>query len=138
MPAAAPKMIDFFNIPALCRTSPNVPPVFPDHSQWKHTQKCVLTWMLSSTFFHWQKRVNLSLWGGGGEGKCGFSNTFADCSTECSHPPTLLSHLSMNFWKILPLKLSQISTMYGCRGTDTQTADQAKYLPKNNVICEMM
>lgn len=30
------------------------------------------------------------------------------------------SHLSMNFWKIFPLKLSQISTMYGCGGTETQ------------------
>lgn len=65
MPAAAPEMIDFFNIPLLCRTSPKAPPGFPNYSQWKHTQKCLLTWMLSSTFFHWQKRVNLSLWGGG-------------------------------------------------------------------------
>lgn len=32
------------------------------------------------------------------------------------HPPPPRSHLSMNFWKIFPLKLSQISTMYGCRG----------------------
>lgn len=39
--------------------------------------------------------------------------------TKSSHPPTPLSHLSMNFWKIFPLKLSQISTMYGCKGTDT-------------------
>lgn len=52
--------------------------------------------------------------------------------------PLSMSHLSMNFWKILPLKLSQISTMYGCMGTDTQTTDQAKYLPKNNVICGTM
>lgn len=40
-------------------------------------------------------------------------------SAQSSHPPTPLSHLSMNFWKILPLKLSQISTMYGCMGADT-------------------
>lgn len=28
---------------------------------------------------------------------------------------TSASHLSMNFWKIVPLRLSHISTMYGCR-----------------------
>lgn len=61
VPAAAPEMIDFFNIPVWCSASPKAPPVFPNHSQWKHTRICVLTWMLSSTFFHWQKRVNLSL-----------------------------------------------------------------------------
>lgn len=37
--------------------------------------------------------------------------------TSRNHP----SHLSMNFWKIFPLKLSQISTMYGCSGTKTQS-----------------
>lgn len=37
-------------------------------------------------------------------------------------PPSPLTHLSMNFWKIFPLKLSQISTMYGCRETDTNSS----------------
>lgn len=36
---------------------------------------------------------------------------FAKVFNSCSRPPAPMSHLSMNFWKILPLKLSQISTM---------------------------
>lgn len=136
VPAAAPKMIDSFNILVLFRTSLNT-----DYSQWTdtrtHTEMCthmdvelhILPLAETSKF------VTLG-WGWGlGEGKCGFSNVFANCSSQRSHPPTPLSHLSMNFWKILPLKLSQISTMYGCTGTDTQTADQTKYLLENNAFC---
>jgi len=38
--------------------------------------------------------------------------------------PSAPPHLSMNFWKIFPLKLSQISTMYGCRGTNTNSRNK--------------
>lgn len=42
---------------------------------WTVTLKLVLTWMLSSTFFHWQKRVNLSLREKTQKVKCEFSGS---------------------------------------------------------------
>lgn len=123
VPAAAPKMIDFFNIPPLCRKSANAPPVFPDYSQWKNKTEIsthmdvelhILPLAETSKFvtLGWGEREKVDL-------------VICLQIVQWSHPPTPLSHLSMNFWKIFPLKLSQISTMYGCMGTDTQTADQA-------------
>lgn len=56
-------------------------------------------------------------------------------------PPPPPTHLSMNFWKIFPLKLSQISTMYGCKGGETHKQhlrpgfSQWTYVSKSSVYC---
>lgn len=55
-------------------------------------------------------------------------------------PPPPPTHLSMNFWKIFPLKLSQISTMYGCKGGETHKQhlrpgfSQWTYVSKSSVL----
>lgn len=46
------------------------------------------------------------------------------------------SHLSMNFWKIFPLKLSQISTMYGCGGTETQVQLRSGFQEVDVHVCD--
>lgn len=56
-------------------------------------------------------------------------------------PPPPPTHLSMNFWKIFPLKLSQISTMYGCKGGETHKQhlrpgfSQWTFVSKSSVYC---
>lgn len=60
------------------------PPHFPTVS-WQVSSPSPLTWMLSSTFFHWQNRVNLSL--GKMEdthsGKCQGLEVIRSCPTHC-------------------------------------------------------
>lgn len=98
--------------PMRCRSVPWALSVETHISLWT-----IKTWTHMDVELHILPLAETSKFVTGGK-RCGFSNTFAHCSTQSSHPPTPLSHLSMNFWKIFPLKLSQISTMYGCEGTD--------------------